>query len=201
MAAKPRNGFAPAATGSKPTFQGFEFVRLETPAPAPRVEPTPPAVKDAEAAGFAKGLAAGREAAHTEIENLKARMNKALGDLSLARARLEEDQAARVALIVQAICRRILGVELRTNPDVIGHWVAMGLERVAPDEPVEVHVNPDDRDWLADGVIDDMKLVIDPDVPRGGCSIVSRSQVTDIDPLGMLEAIFANETPCTPSTR
>jgi len=198
---KPRTGFALAAIGSKPAFQGFEFARLETPVRAPRTEPTPPEVKDAEAAGFANGLAAGRDAARAEIDNLKARMNKALGDLSLARTRLQEDQAARVALIVQTICRRILGVERRTNTDMIGHWVAVGLERVAPDEPVEVHVNPEDRDWLADGVIDDMKLVIDPDVPRGGCSIVSRSQVTDIDPLGMLEAIFANETPCTPSTR
>ena len=200
MATKPRSGFAPAAIGSKPTFQGFEFARVDSPR-VQRAEATPPEVKDAEAAGLARGLAAGREAARAEIDNLKARMNKALGDLSLARTRLEEDQAARVALIVQTICRRILGVELRTNPDVITHWVTTGLERVAPDEPVEVHVNPDDRDWLADGVIDDMKLVIDPDVPRGGCSIVSRSQVTDIDPLGMLDAIFENEAPCTPSTR
>ncbi len=199
--AKPRTAFAPASAGSRPAFRAFEFARIDTPTPAPRVEPTPPEVKDAQAAGYAAGLAAGRDAARAEIENLKARMNKALGDLSLARTRLEEDQAARVGLLVQTICRRILGVELRTNPDVIAHWVATGLERIAPDEPVEVHVNPEDRDWLADGVIDDMKLVIDPDVPRGGCSIVSPSQVTDIDPLGLLDAIFASESPCTQSTR
>lgn len=131
-------------------------------------------------AGFEQGHQQGIDQAEAEIAALRANLQTGLKDLDQARHDLDEQDKARLVLLLAVLVARLLRVELASNPDVVQHLVNEALVEFGNDATsVDVFANPDDLQRLGD--VGNITVKEDAAVPPGGLSIRSSTRSVDYD--------------------
>lgn len=154
--------------------------------------------QEAYEAGYAQGLAEGREAARREWEAAlrKARETVALAQQEKARV-IAEAEPFLVELAV-AIAEKLIGEHLALAPETVLTVVRNALKRSRERTEVAVYVHPDDypivldgRPLLADALSPQTELVVYPDeaVKRGGCLVKTSLGTIDARLDHQLEAV------------
>ncbi len=160
--------------------------------PAPMRRPADAAAKAAaKADGFEEGRREGLESARKEIESLRIQLRNAIAALGTARVQVTTDQMDSLSQVSRAVCRRVLGMELTTNPEIFANLVRAGVEHLGNAvPPIRVHVHPEEQAWLAEIPACDVELVPDETVGRGAVSVRDQRRCVDIDLMADLEAVF-----------
>jgi len=99
-------------------------------------------VKEAHAAGFREGEAAGRNRAAAELQPVIERLERSITELSGLRSRLRREAEGDLVRLALAIARRILRRELAVDPDAIHGLVLGALEKLQGQETCRVRVHP-----------------------------------------------------------
>jgi flagellar assembly protein FliH len=136
--------------------------------------------KQAARDGFAQGREEGFRAAYEEVASLIQEARKVLQEAVNHQERILANSEPEIARLAIKIAERILGVEVKTNPDTVLGIVQSALARIRDREQVTIRVNQEDYEKvkankdvytrLVDGV-KTMDVAPDPRVERGGCVI------------------------------
>lgn len=141
--------------------------------------------------GFEEGLAEGRQAAEAEVVGMRQQLQQGLARLEAELERREAEQLQALAATAHALCRKVLGVEITTQPEIFEQVLNEGLSRLdAGAEGAEVHLNPDDLAAFLPDYHGALPLHADAQVPRCGMSIRARDRAVDFDPLTMIDELF-----------
>jgi len=140
--------------------------------------------------GFEAGRAAGLAAAADEVRALKDRLATSIRTLEQTRIRVDAAQQQRLVELTRAICSKVLGLELTTEPRVFEACVRRGVEQLdVTSEAVRVHVNPNDAHALH-AALPDLAIEADATIAEGGCSVRTDERSVDFDPHGLLDELF-----------
>lgn len=129
---------------------------------------------------FAAGYADGERAAHAEAarqlaittEQFAATIEE-IAALRLGVMRRAERELIHLAL---AMAQRIVRREVQLDPDLLLVIARVAIDRLGERATAVVHLHPSDHQTLSTRALEangTIELVIDPDVPRGGCRITS----------------------------
>jgi flagellar biosynthesis/type III secretory pathway protein FliH len=142
--------------------------------------------------GYEEGRLAGLTAARQEVDALKQQLRNAIAALGQARIDVTDDQVAALIEVSRAVCRRVLGVEMRTNDGVFAALIRAGVDHLGnTTPPIRVHVHPDELDWLAQVPPGDVELIADEGIGPGAVSVRDQRRTVDIDLLAELDRVFA----------
>lgn len=156
-----------------------------------RRAPDGAATQAARAEGYEDGRREGLDSARKEIEALKQQLRNSIGLLGQARVQVAAEQIAALTEVSRAVCRRVLGVEMMTNPDVFQTLIRAGVEHLGNTaEPVRVHVNPAEREWLSQIPTSDVELIADETVAEGAVSVRNARRQVDLELLAELDHVF-----------
>lgn len=140
------------------------------------------AAKQAYDDGFADGKTAGAEEARKEMETVLHQFRRAFIEVEKFRRELYLNAEAVAVELAMAVARKVVQVEIGTNPDVVAAVTREALTRIVDQERISIHVNPADmpriEQALGDfsGVVKSIEAVsFEPDgaVAPGGCLIVT----------------------------
>ncbi|MCC7010571.1 MAG: hypothetical protein IT184_17310 [Acidobacteria bacterium] len=129
---------------------------------------------------YARGHARGLEAAETDAarahDEARARLAAALEDLAGLRVGLMRRAERELVELAVAIAERVIRRELEIDPDLLQLIARVAIDRLGERASAVVHLNPADHRRLSAGdALGGIDLVADPDVPAGGCLVVSPS--------------------------
>lgn len=167
--------------------------------------PAPDPIAAAEEAGYAKGLAAGREAARHELVGEGEAFGKAIEELTRFRAGLMDRYQGELLALSLGIARKVVQRELAEHPE---HWLGMIREAVrhALDrEKIRIRVGPLLHRFLVEHLptlrplledVKELELVEDATLLENGC--ILESQFGDLD-LGIDSQIGAIRAALTQS--
>jgi len=99
-------------------------------------------MREAHAAGFQAGEAAGRSRAEAALQPLIERLARTIDEVAGMRARLRKEAEADLIKLSLAIARRILRRELAVDPDALHGLVLAALEKLERQEICRVKVHP-----------------------------------------------------------
>lgn len=177
--------------------QAYVWPELKSPprsAVAP--EPAPEEVRqraheEGRAAGLAQGLEEGRRQAEAEVTAMRGQLADGLARLEALMSELRERELTALAEATLALCRNVLGWELRTSPEAFEELLAAALSRLdAAVEDVDVYLHPDDHGWLQSAYQGAATLHPDASVAPGGLSVRTAAQAADYDPQALLDPVF-----------
>ena len=136
------------------------------------------------ARGFAQGQQAGAAAAQQETAQLAWKLAATLDDLVRVRNEMIRHTEKQMVQLALAVARRVVHREVSIDADVLLTMMRVALERVSDAARVAVRLNPADHQSvtaaLADApTSDQVTLIADGRVPRGGCKV--ESEYGDID--------------------
>lgn len=149
--------------------------------------------REAEERGFAEGRARGEAETRQQREALA----RALQALPAQLERLGEAQADALTEFAFTVARRLLRVELRSNPAAVRALIEEALSALDAElRAVTVVVNPADAAWLtalleAEEGEPAPVVQADPAVAAGCVSVSCGARSVDLDPLARLEAFIA----------
>ncbi|MFH0803336.1 MAG: FliH/SctL family protein [bacterium] len=136
--------------------------------------------KQAARDGFSQGKEEGFRAAYEEVASLIQEARKVLQEAVNHQERILANSEPEIARLAIKIAERILGVEVKTNPETVLGIIQAALKRIRDREQVTIRVNQEDYEKvkahkdtytrLVDGV-KTMDIAPDPRVERGGCII------------------------------
>lgn len=106
--------------------------------------------RDAQAAGFREGEAAGRNRAAAEFQTVVEKFAQTVGELGQMRARLRREAEADTLKLALAIARRVLRRELAVDPDALESLLLGALEKLRGQEISRVRVHPSHAKLIAD---------------------------------------------------
>ncbi|MFW6094766.1 MAG: FliH/SctL family protein [Pseudomonadota bacterium] len=142
--------------------------------------------------GYERGLDEGRRELAAELSALRGRLEESLRALDELRRETRDRDAAGLADAAHALCRRVVGCELRTSPETFEHVLNEGLARLETGtESAEVHLNPQDHAWLQAAGLDAVPMHPDPEVPPCGISIRVAACAAEFDPMAVMDEVFA----------
>lgn len=138
--------------------------------------------------GFEEGYRSGAQKAQKEAEQSRQLIQQSLGELELGSRRIEElDERALQALVVD-LTRALVGVELATNPAVIGQFVSEAVRHVNTErESVVLKVSAGDMAWLQP--LDRVEFLVEDDRPEGSFALETQASSVHFDPIARLEAL------------
>lgn len=155
--------------------------------------------EEAREQGLQEGLAEGREAAQQEGA-------AAIQALASAAAAIQQSHDEYVSglepeflRLIRYIAERILDREIRGDLDVVRSTIRAALKNVLEREHIDLHLNPEDIKGLEDEGIDliaelskfdQLEIVPDETVGRGGCAVESRTLSVDARLDTQLQRIF-----------
>jgi len=136
------------------------------------------------ARGFAQGQQAGAAAAQQETAQLARKLAATLDDLVRVRNEMIRHTEKQMVQLALAVARRVVHREVSIDANVLLTMMRVALERVSDAARVTVRLNPADHQSvtaaLADApTSDQVTLIADGRVPRGGCKV--ESEYGDID--------------------
>jgi len=141
--------------------------------------------RDAFAKGYAQGERAGLEAAGTRANAMLRRLAQTIEELASTRDDLIRRTEHQVVQFALAVARQILDRELHVDRDLLLAMARVALDRLGEQAAATVRLHPDDhaivmaspaREWTSDQV----QVVADPAVGRGGCLVQSDFGVMDV---------------------
>jgi len=99
-------------------------------------------IREAHAAGFREGEAAGRNQAAGEIRPIVERLSRSMEELARMRDRLRREAEADLVKLSLAIARRILRREMAVDPDATRGVILAALEKLQSQEVYRARVHP-----------------------------------------------------------
>ena len=150
--------------------------------------PQPPSAAQLEEEIYARGFAAGQQAAATATQQdtaaLARKLAATLDDLVRVRDQMIRHTEKQMVQLALAVARRVVHREVSLDANVLVTMMRVALERVSDAARVSVRLNPADHQAvtaaLADApTSDQVTVTADPRVPRGGCKV--ESEYGDID--------------------
>lgn len=132
------------------------------------------------------------------VKKVSGNFFESLDELSLLKRNIYENSEKKLLELVFQILEKIIGNEVRTNPDIVVDMLRKGFERIKNTDQCEIRINPDDFKILADNKIkiDDIvksgveiKFIKSDKVERGGCVIKTAMGDVIAEPLKQLETV------------
>jgi flagellar biosynthesis/type III secretory pathway protein FliH len=159
-------------------------------------------LKEVQRKAFERGRRYEREQVAAEVGALLARLEESVQALDAMRAAEKADAARFAVEIATAVVEELVGSAIRTGAHDAGRLAASMLEEALPGigaGPIELAVNPADRDALADfatrgappAVIGRLQIVSDPALPRAACRLRASGAEIVADPRLRLAAVAA----------
>ena len=181
------DGAVPAA-GRRPAQRVMQATAAALTAMAAPGVPQPPSAAQLEEEIYARGFAAGQQAAATATQQdtaaLARKLAATLDDLVRVRDQMIRHTEKQMVQLALAVARRVLHREVSVDPTAMLTMMRVVLERVSDAARISVRLNPADHQAvtaaLADApTSDQIAVMADPRVPRGGCKV--ECEYGDID--------------------
>lgn len=153
-------------------------------------------VKEAYQEGLARGIEAGRQQFEASIAQSAGAVTAAAEAIGATQTQFLDSLEPQILGLVELMVKRVIGVELRTNPDLLQNTVRRALEKLAGQYAVSLHLHPDDLEairqheiTLLDSVpgVESLQLLASDEVEPGGC--IARSEFMEVD--ARLESLLA----------
>jgi len=149
-------------------------------------EPSAPAPEVLASAAVAKYEA--------EITRLRNQLQANIEAVSRVRRKVVTDSERDLVRLAVVIAEKIVGRELRVDPDLIANWAREGLDHLVNEGQIEVAVAADiaeavaDSSWTdADGNV--LTPVVDSNLPPGGCELRGEFSLVDASARARLDAV------------
>ncbi|PCE67867.1 flagellar assembly protein FliH [Salinivibrio sp. YCSC6] len=133
-------------------------------------------------AGFDEGFAAGQALIEERCQHL----DRILNQLTHPLEKVNKDVEQQLLLMVQALTKSLIGVEVQTNPHVILQTLRAAIEALPiADHPVTVSLHPDDHAVVSDAygpdtlAARDWTLQSEPALSRGDVHVKAKDSVVD----------------------
>jgi len=141
-----------------------------------------PSIEAQLAEAFARGVAQGRQEAEQVVQGQRERLADTIRDIAALRPRVLETAERDVMQLAVGMARRVLHREVQLDPDILLAMARVALVRLGHRVVATAHLHPDDLAAIKrpGGVIDGLTLRADPDLPRGGCRLVSDAGEIDL---------------------
>jgi len=141
-------------------------------------------VKQAHAAGFREGEAAGKTRAAAEIQPVMERLARSNEEMTQMRPRLRREAEADTVRLALAIARRVLRRELAVDPDAMHGLVLGALEKLQMQEICRVRVHPSHAAQITaylHQAISTSNIQVVPDIASEPGTIVFETDHGDLD--------------------
>lgn len=133
--------------------------------------------RDAFAKGYAQGERAGAEVAAKRGEAMLRRLTETLEELGSLRAEMIRRTERQTVQLALAIAKRILDREISLDRGLIVAMARVALDRLGEQASATIRLHPDDHAVVmaagAGESADQVKIVADPVISRGGCLVES----------------------------
>jgi len=181
------DGIVPAA-GRRPAQRVAPAAAALLTAMAGPGVPQPPSAAQLEEEIYARGFAAGQQAAaaaaQQETAALARKLAATLDDLVRVRDQMIRQTEKQMVQLSLAVARRVLHREVSIDPTAMLTMMRVVLERVSDAARVTIRLNPVDHQTVTAALADappsdQVSVTADSRVPRGGCKI--ESEYGDID--------------------
>jgi flagellar assembly protein FliH len=146
------------------------------PAPGPTVYELEEIERQAREEGYAAGLAEGRAAAKSQLDERLARLEAICAAAARPLTTLDDATERELALLATVMAERVVGRELQLDPSLI----AVAIRKAADALPsatreLRVWVNPHDMDLLRELAVEEphWRFGADPKLQRGDCVLDS----------------------------
>lgn len=138
--------------------------------------------------GYEDGYQAGNRTAQEEIAQLRQSLADSIARLPELERQIERDDGIRLVNLIRHITQSLIGVELKTNPEVVQSLVAEGLAELnAERESVELLIAPDDESWM---VVEGIHTVVSESQPAGSVMLRSPIASVEFDPVSRLAELL-----------
>lgn len=125
----------------------------------------------------------GRAQAQAEIAPVIARLGEAISQVQLTAREMARPYANELVELALIIARVLIGAEVARDPAPLISLVERCLDDVAGEASITIRLHPADRAALLaarpDLVTDDVRILEDASLARGGCSVESARRLID----------------------
>lgn len=146
--------------------------------------------------GFQKGYVSGEQSGRQAFADAARPVNELFQALSRWQAEREQQQRHMICELVQKVAQQVIRAELTLMPQQILTLVDETLETLpGKSEKVTVHLNPQDLERISQINADlpaSWKLVGNPELPTGGCHLVTEDAEADASCDSRLQACMDN---------
>jgi flagellar assembly protein FliH len=161
----------------------------EAPAPAESIDPAAESAAQGKTDyenGLLQGEKNGKEIAERKMEAVMQRYSDAICEVQRLRSSLYAQVEREVVKLAVAVAKKIVHREIQVDLDIVRTLVRVALSRVAEKSTVTICLNPVDYDYLVEHRAElsqsegqDISLLADKSIERGGCLI--QTNCGDID--------------------
>nr|WP_253822923.1 flagellar assembly protein FliH [Vibrio coralliilyticus] len=146
--------------------------------------------------GFQKGFVSGEQSGKQTFLEATKPVNELYQTLSRWQSEREQQQRHIICELVQKVAQQVIRAELTLMPQQILALVDETLEAMpGKTEKVTVHLNPQDLDRITQinaELPKEWKLVANPELPTGGCHLVTDDAEADASCDSRLQACMDN---------
>ena len=182
-----------------------ERIDLASPGDAPPDAPRFAAIEqDAFVKGYAQGERAGLEAAATRGQAMLRRLGETLLELTSLRAEKIQRTERQAVQLAMAIAERMIHREISLDRGLLCGMARVALDRLGEHASATIRLHPDDfaavsAGQTSDWANDQIKVIPDSIVSRGGCLLQSDFGFMDVDVAAQFRelsrALFEEDTP------
>jgi flagellar assembly protein FliH len=154
--------------------------------------------------GYAQGERAGLDAATTRGQAMLRRLGETLQELTALRAEMIQRTERQVVQLSMAIAERVIHREISLDRGLLCAMARVALERLGEHASATIRLHPEDfaavsAAQAADWPNEQIKVIPDPMVSRGGCLVQSDFGFMDVDVAAQFRelsrTLFEEETP------
>jgi len=142
--------------------------------------------QEAFAKGYAQGERAGLEAAATRGQAMLHRLGETLQELTALRAEMIQRSERQVVQLAMAIAERMIRREISLDRSLLCAMARVALDRLGERTSATIRLHPDEyatvaQERIAEWESEQVRVVADPVVNRGGCLVQSDFGIMDVD--------------------
>lgn len=129
------------------------------------------------------------------LENLEG----VLDEISRFRKELFKESEEEVLDLIQRVCRKVVGHELKTNPELLVQIVQRGLELLEKEKFIRVHLNPQDLQLFQKAKPDfdqkfagraEIELRVDPKISSGTAALSTETRELEVHIEHMVDEVL-----------
>jgi flagellar biosynthesis/type III secretory pathway protein FliH len=139
--------------------------------------------------GYQDGYQAGNSSALEEASQLRQTLRESVSTVAAMERQLGEQDRQEILQLLRTLTRTLIGVELKTNEQVIAAFVSEALELLNCERSeVTLNIAAEDESWLID--LDGIRVVVVPGQRPGTLSLCSPRASVEFDALKRLEELL-----------
>jgi len=141
-------------------------------------------MREAHAAGWREGEAAGGKQAAAELQSVIERLSRTIDELNHLRPQLRKDAESDMVRLSLAIARRVLRRELAIDPEALHGLVLAALEKLQAQEVCRVRVHPSQAASIAatlKGSVTGQAIEVTPDPSREPGAVIFETGRGNLD--------------------